>query len=175
MKLLFLDIDGVMNSITRSVVYGQWSYSAGGIDPVAVKLLRKIVSETGCSIVISSTWRSKFSIDFFKGLFAGLGYSPEDKWNEVPPIIGKTRVRFGELKDGTGKRGDQIQEYIDDWQDNAMPESFGHGKITHYVILDDDSDMLEKQLPHLVHTDTNVGLTCKDAEKAIDILRRVRY
>lgn len=58
MKIIFLDIDGVLNcqsSKSRCSIYI-------GIDNDKVKRLRAIVDATGAKIVLSSSWRS----DWFK-------------------------------------------------------------------------------------------------------------
>lgn len=56
MKVLFLDIDGVCNSsdyvIAKGVRPGVYD-----IDPVAAQRVKRIVAETGCEVVLSSTWR----------------------------------------------------------------------------------------------------------------------
>jgi hypothetical protein len=41
-----------------------------------------------------------------------------------------------------------------------------------YVIIDDAEKMLPEQKPFFVLTNTKIGLTFKDAEKAISILNR---
>ena len=47
-----------------------------------------------------------------------------------------------------------------------------HGKnITEYAIIDDDSDMLDSQMEHLVLTKGSVGITFKDLEKLNKILK----
>lgn len=57
-KILFLDIDGVLNH-QKYYADGRRdaSYPLSEICPVSIELLNKIVSETGCKLVISSTWR----------------------------------------------------------------------------------------------------------------------
>ncbi len=59
MKVIFLDIDGVMNNIHK------WPKTAGRqwIDPVAVKLLNQITEATGAVLVISSTWRRFWDVE----------------------------------------------------------------------------------------------------------------
>lgn len=67
------------------------------------------------------------------------------------------------------ERGHEIQDWIDD-----------HPEITHYVILDDDNDMLQSQRNNFVRTANNInhpdcvdigyGLTKICAERAIRIL-----
>ena len=55
-KIIFLDIDGVLNSID----YFEHTKHCKGyseINPKKVKLLKEIVDRTGAEIVLSSTWR----------------------------------------------------------------------------------------------------------------------
>ncbi len=52
MKILFLDIDGVLNHRGGPVENGIYI-----IDPSLLPLLKHIVNETDCKIVLSSTWR----------------------------------------------------------------------------------------------------------------------
>jgi hypothetical protein len=59
MGVLFLDIDGVLNSTAywwregQDVPMGQ----AGAIDPAAVARLNRIIEATGAVVVLSSSWR----------------------------------------------------------------------------------------------------------------------
>jgi hypothetical protein len=52
MKVLFLDIDGVLNTPKMT---GRFGFDF--IDTVLVALVARIVKETECKIVLSSTWR----------------------------------------------------------------------------------------------------------------------
>jgi hypothetical protein len=59
-------------------------------------------------------------------------------------------------------RGNEIKEWLS-----------RHGrKVSNYVIIDDYDDLLPEQEDHVVLTDTLVGITAFDAEKAIAILNR---
>ena len=62
--------------------------------------------------------------------------------NKSIEIIGRTK-RLGT------DRGIEIQQWLDDNKDLDIEK---------FVILDDDMDM-EHLLRHLVHTDTNIGMT----------------
>ena len=59
MRLLFLDIDGVLNS--TSYWHGQECHlplgKSGAIDAAAVARLNAIVDQTGCDVILSSSWR----------------------------------------------------------------------------------------------------------------------
>ena len=52
MKVIFLDIDGVLNNQTLLYHYG-----LDYIDGDMVELLKHVVSATGAEIVLSSSWR----------------------------------------------------------------------------------------------------------------------
>ena len=54
MKALFLDIDGVLNCATTKERYRD---SCIGICPERTKILLRILMETECDVVLSSTWR----------------------------------------------------------------------------------------------------------------------
>ena len=60
-KIIFLDIDGVLNTkywysqMDRNTPKDQYGYM---FDPISVGNLAKIVRETGADIVISSSWKS---------------------------------------------------------------------------------------------------------------------
>lgn len=110
--------------------------------------LREIVEKTNAQIVISSTWRITHPVEQFLEMFKIYG------WDNAP-VIDKTE-RLGR------RRGYEIQKYLND-----------HPEITSYVILDDNTDMLDEQKEHFVKTDEKVGLTIKNANKAIDILGRI--
>lgn len=52
MKILFLDVDGVLNNGATCFSGGHWP-----IDPNCVRILHRIIEATGCQIVLSSSWR----------------------------------------------------------------------------------------------------------------------
>ena len=144
MKVLFLDIDGVLNSehwfINRPEKGGLYTQ----VDPHAVAILNRVIKETKCSIVVSSTWRKVHKEDTIPVLTsAGLVYS--GSWNYTP-ILHK-------------KRGYEIQQYLSE-----------HPEIVSYAIIDDDSDMLPEQLPYFVQSDWKTGLDNTRADKLIEIL-----
>ena len=45
-----------------------------------------------------------------------------------------------------------------------------HPYVKDYVILDDDSDMLDEQKEHFVQTSTEFGLTFETSSQAIKVL-----
>ncbi len=53
MKVLFLDIDGVVNNKRTKKNFEGFT----AIDPAMAALVQRIVQNTGCEIVLSSSWR----------------------------------------------------------------------------------------------------------------------
>lgn len=162
MKLIFLDIDGVLNG------HDAHRHPNGycGIDPACVYRLNRIVAETGAAIVLSSAWRyligRGMSFAGFKAMMLTYGL------DRSAQIIGAT-VEDEHIPD----RGPQIG----DWLLDVVVES--------YVILDDGSDepphppatkpLTESLIEHheravIVFTDGTKGLTDADADRAIAIL-----
>ena len=154
-KYIFLDIDGVLNSkqyYLEKSQHKRWkefkdkldrhiAWGVCNIDPKAVKLLNKLVAETKAKIVVSSSWRGDYAL---QTIFALVGIT-EPIYGETPRL----KSRF---------RGEEIQQWLD------------KHKCDKYVILDDDRDFFDSQLPYFVHTDWKVGLTESDMNKAISIL-----
>lgn len=153
-KVIFLDVDGVLNSLpfVRSVK-GRESLLSH-LDPRAVRVFADLVHATGAEVVLSSSWRIIVSLQQMAAWlrergFTGrlIGATPHD----VPAPAGRFSC----------PRGLEIQQWLD-----------VHGTaVTSFVILDDESDMAH--LEHrLVKTDMNVGLTAEDSARAIEVLQR---
>lgn len=142
MKVAFLDVDGVLNMHNSGGMYA--------LNRNRLRLLEEIIKDTGANIVVSSTWRNY--PDAMKKLSHKLGY-------RGLKIFGVTdRLGFSE----TGERyyrGHEIQKWLDE-----------HPEVENYVILDDDSDMLDSQLRNFVQTDGMIGLTETLAYRAKYIL-----
>jgi hypothetical protein len=132
-KVLFLDIDGVLNS-RRTVVafkgypHGFDGYDRDRFDWVAVALISRLCEETGASIVLSSSWRIIHSVQECAN---GLDL----------PIFDRTPSL-------DGIRGMEINAWLAE-----------HPEVTDYAIVDDNSDMLESQKSRFVQTDELVGLS----------------
>jgi len=135
-KVLFLDIDGVCNSkhtIERS------HRGVIGIDPYMAFLVGKIQLDTGCEVVLSSSWRH-------------MKEGREEIEKAVVPIIDITPSCC------QGIRGVEIYTWI---QKNFTYEE---QKELRYAILDDESDMLLWQKDKFFQTSWETGLTPKIAD-----------
>lgn len=118
MKVLFLDIDGVVNTHRTPQTDG-WP-----IEPFCAFQVGRIQLETGCEVVLSSSWRHSEE-----------GVEVVEK--KVLPLFSRTRVD----RDGEDSRGTQIKEWLD-----------AHPEVTRYAILDDNTDMLDEQMPNFFQT-----------------------
>lgn len=155
MKVIFLDIDGVLNcQSSKSREPG----GCTGIDDARVKLLREIVDATGAKIVLTSTWQMEWKPE---GITSSGRYLINKLWRERLKIFSRT---------GKWNWNDRGQGIID-WISNA-PEN-----VESWVVLDDeifDDYSRCGIMPHLVLTDFySDGLNETHVEKAIELLGRI--
>lgn len=168
-KIVFLDIDGVLNS-DRSFVGGEYRereyhtrFKQGDIidpywlritlctiDPVACDLINRVLRECDAYIVLSSTHRMHFpdsdnKLTDLQNYLTQLGIDGHR-------LIGWT-PRFNT------KRGIEIKYWLDN---NPSWDRF--------VIVDDDSDMLPEQMEYFVKTDSTIGVTIETYRKMREVL-----
>lgn len=153
-KLLFLDVDGVLNSHAwwdrrpkLEPGHSREEFKKNEFDPEAVKILHKILRETDAMVVLSSVWRLH-----------------EESRKDVEKYA---RIRFTVTGESDCRiRGCEIKQ----WIDKNVPYK-ERGELR-YAILDDDSDMLLWQKDDFFQTDHKIGLTNEIAERVIAHLNR---
>ena len=155
MKVIFLDIDGVLNTPSSESRCGEYI----GIDDEKVDKLKKIVEKTKTEIVLISTWKKYWrKEEKLKPLQDySATYLDEKLAKQGLKAIDKTKDKA----DGRYlSRGGSILEYV------------CHNNVEKYIILDDcqfDYDgcgISDK----LVKTNQTEGLTKAQAENACEIL-----
>lgn len=155
MKVIFLDVDGVLNTYeylnrgdeAEKKVYGE-------IDIRKVRLLAEIVRETGAEIVLSSTWRADFddqmqplyeNVEMFLKAFSDCGLT----------ILDKT-------KDLDGERSEEVKEWLS-----------RHPETDSCIILDDYPYKWMELSDRWIQTDfLKGGLMKKHVKKAVRMLNR---
>jgi hypothetical protein len=135
MNVVFLDIDGVLNSHDWYKRRPSRERPINEIDPDAAARVQRLCDETGASIVVSSTWRLIHQLNALRSVFKARGLTA--------PVIGKTP---GHNND---PRGLEIQRWLDAAR---LTGTYPDGM----VILDDDSDMVHLT-PWLVRTPFETG------------------
>lgn len=146
-KLLFLDVDGVLNNarILRKE-------SIFGLGCKQLSLLKLIVANTCCEIVLSSTWRlNDEHSEALRNAF---------EEHLIPIWIGQTPDL------GICRRRDEILSWL-----------IGHEPPAKIVILDDDKDAMLVNAPErfrdklFVHTNFDHGLTLDHAESILEFFK----
>ena len=164
-KLIFLDIDGVLNTsdyqaclhilcrskhpqeeINKGKLMPYYTRDHYGqlFNPMCVKFLEALLRNTGAKIVISSTWRME-GLSKMRDMWKGRHYFGE--------IIGITPVSKGRV------RGLEIAEFLGNFE----------GDVESYVIIDDDSaDIHQKE--RLCKCNNRTGFGYKEYWEALKIL-----
>lgn len=167
-SLIFLDIDGVLNTIivdTEPIEGGRPSPDEDGFyycinspnhkrvsNRQAVMWLNLLCKTTGAKIVISSTWRTSLTLAELKETLTNSGLLPEIE------IIGCT-PSLSYIPDRT--RGMEITTYLNNNYGDQWPN---------FVILDDDSDM-DNLKDKLIKCDTYTGLGFHEFRAAFSKLK----
>lgn len=143
MKILFLDIDGVLNSSRSCLAFGMYPMNLQQLhafDHVAIGLIQTLCeADPNVKIVLSSAWRLTYKHDAV-GKALGL------------PIIDRTVML-------NTSRGAEIAEWLG-----------RHPDIETWVIVDDDDDMLDSQQSRFVKTDHSEGLSWANFRDICDTL-----
>ena len=146
MKLIFLDIDGVLNSAT-----GKESY-VSDMEVEKLKLLKKLIDDSGSSGVVITSDRRYSKVDM------------EDKTEAFDQfeifIVGETRrPNQDDLEDNRGK---QIMDYLSSSKED----------IDRIVILDDNDDGISNFFEEeFILVNRFFGLNDSVYQKALEILK----
>ena len=165
MKVIFLDIDGVLNDKEYFIknhdhikyFFKNTTYNKDDVDLLVERqmmdidekkllLLKRIIDETQANVVITSSWKRLYYFPQLIERFTALGI----------PVIGYT-------EDDAIDRGVGIKKYI------------GEHNVTDYIILDDDifPDYDEKLLAKLVKTSFyEGGLQEKHVDELVKRLKK---
>jgi hypothetical protein len=167
MKVIFLDFDGVLNTesflvhffkimemcsvkrpeakqLRRVLIQDDYGNL---FDPLCMNQLEWVLEMTDAKIVISSSWRNN-GIETMRSMWKDRQYKGE--------IYDVTPYFWGKM------RGEEIAAWLSE-----------HPEVTNYVILDDDTDMLESQKNNFLRCNDMYGITNEIAKRAVEILNQV--
>lgn len=155
MRVVFLDIDGVLNyrqhnlkvgETARLDEMGQPDWWTAMFNRDCVTQLNRIVRETGAKVVLSSSWRKSFSVSDMQSMLEDKGFEGE--------LIGATPDH--------GKRpcrGEEAQAWLSD-----------HPEVESFVLIDDSLDMFPYSDRWVQTFYEGYGLTSELADKTIELL-----
>lgn len=158
MKVVFVDFDGVLNSDAyfaareregRAVT--DW-WGADCLDPMAIARLDRIASSCAAGVVVSSSWRLRFSLDELRAMLVDRGLTAL--------VIDRTPACYRSPDGVRLTRADEIQQWLDE-----------HPATTAFVILEDEEPLGELDA-NAVRTNPAFGLLDAHAGAAIALLRR---
>ena len=153
MKIIFLDIDGVLNS--RRYDQERAPGYANKIDVTRLPLLKEIVDRTGARIVLSTSWRMYWEPD--EALCAPIGQDINELFAQYElSIYDKTPTISARDRD------EEVREWL----------SAHNGEVESFVMLDDIAFGWGDLSDHLVRTSPMIGrgLEQEHVEKAILLL-----
>ena len=171
-RYLFLDIDGVLNTIRFSnylIDHDEDEVDEDGalFDPEAVNNLACIIEKVpDLKIIISSTWRLK-GWEWMNRLWVKRQL-PGAIYGFTPVLEAVCFVDKINRKDSTsvypyGTRALEVNEWLRLYA--------GQNSLSYkYVILDDFNDFLVLQQEHVIITDPNLGITKEDVVKTLELL-----
>lgn len=158
MKLIFLDVDGVLNSLSTKTEIEGYTFVSDNL----IALLKQIVDATDAKIVLSSTWRRGW-------------YCKEHVPNPDDVDLRDIRM-FEALRDKLHDFGIELMSYTDDFgprgqEIDAWVKAWDGEPIESFVILDDlGGREMKPHSRYLVQTGMSVGLTMKHVARAIKLL-----
>lgn len=173
MKVIFLDIDGVLSPHSKFAPDSAHFPYHVTFSPAAVKNLKHILNVTGAKLVLSTRWVDKLGFSNTALVLASHGITgpyvigqdvSKDKNEHVSPgdwLSDKGGKFWGITvppKKMSSDKCHEISFWLNDFSD----------QIKGYCVIDDD--IIAGQEDYQVQTDGEVGITKKDAEKIIAVL-----
>lgn len=149
MNIIFLDIDGVLNTKRYRDIQVKYDgineeEAKFNFDPKCMKFLKKIVEETNAYIVISSTWKYDKEKDddlYWLNLIGNLNiYKLKDRVIDCTPDLRAELRTFN-------CRSAEIEKWL----------TLNNGKVNNFVIIDDDYNINECIINHLAPCEEQYG------------------
>ena len=152
MKIIFLDIDGVVNCWNTKE---RAPSKVVGVEQRLIAYIKEIVDATGTKVVLSSTWRKDWVLNLFNG----------KDWDYLCEEFAKQNLYFFDYTPirSDSHRGKEIKE----WLENTSYD------VSSYVIIDDEMfDIKDLHEGHMVQTSFNDGIQPGAVKVAIEILAK---
>jgi len=147
-SIIFLDIDGVLNTINhlkrQKIESGKATNKVW--DPTACKHISLLCEHYDARIVSTSSWRHEYPLEQLQEFFAS---------NDIPKklIIDVTNSIAPQHDGNNYCRGHEVEHWLEENNKEKIP----------YVIIDDEATFLETQQDQLVRVDKEKGFSTKEA------------
>ena len=151
---IFLDIDGVLNTYHHRIRQKQFGgkSSIHNWCPISCDNIVNLCREFDAHIIISSNWKDLYKLEEMQKIFEDNGIPSSLIMDMTPSEV--------ERHDGAEFRGVEIQR----WLDEHAPDHQS------FLIIDDDSTVLDSQKQRLVQVDPEDGFA---NPKALDKARHI--
>ena len=152
MKVIFLDIDGVVNCWDTKE---RAPSKCIGVEQRLIAHIKEIVDATGAKLVLSSTWRKDWAFNLHEGR----------DWYYLRDEFAKQGLYF--LDYTPSRRDSHRGEEIKEWLESTECD------VESYVIIDDEMyDIWDLHDGHTVQTSFDCGVKAGAVKMAIDILSK---
>ena len=164
MNIIFLDIDGVLNSESDFGPHKENPHLGHrrGLSNPKLDLLKKLVSLTEAKLVLVSSWKVRYE-KYLKNHEDEVGVYLFNKLKEFDLSIYDTTLKY-DLSNGKD-RGLEITSWLIDHQK----------EVSNWIILEDEEYPDYERydiLSHLIKTDMENGLTDEIVAKAVSALNK---
>ncbi len=163
-KIIFLDIDGVLNSNLGNNGHEKEISDGTLIDPEKIQLLSELVKNTGAKIVLHSGWKFWFDSNLHplrkeayhllkllrRENIAIDSVTPDHSTEEI-----KRNKKFSLVK------ATEILAWLEE-----------HEEVEEWIVIDDLDLHNQEVEAHQLRIDSSVGLTASDVHKAEIMLRK---
>lgn len=162
MKVIFLDVDGVLNSNFWNDIHQREISDGTLIDAEKVQLLGQLIRSTKAKVVLHSGWKFWFDSEInplrkeaerLKKMFEEEGIKIESLTPDHTTEEIKINKKFSLVKAG------EILSWISE-----------HSSVDRWIVIDDLDLHNEEIEKHQIKTDAGIGLTVEDIRKAEQML-----
>jgi hypothetical protein len=162
MKVVFMDIDGVLNSNYWNASHQIEISNGEYIDEKKVQLFARIIEKTGAVIVMHSGWRLWFD-DKLKP-------TRKEASNLVEMLRKYSLDIFDKTPDFTTEEIRKAKKFSLVKSNEILAWLGSHSEVTNYIVIDDLNLHNDELRKYQIRTDSALGLTELDVENSIHIL-----